>query len=101
MSHTQHQAQTAPPSPMPPPGVPGGMHTAPAAPPLYSTPAPPKDAPSPAEARAKDVLGKLAAVADKLDACRTRLAHLLGADDLAELNAAVTELQAMAEAPKA
>lgn len=111
-----------PPNSAPQPGqsaAPAGAATPAPAGRVYSTPVPPADAPDlaarrkqAAEAHHKALVERLAALSDKLgvelpgdpDALAAKAEQLapdLGADDLALLNAAVTELQAEAQAAKA
>lgn len=59
-----------------------------------STPA--STAPSPADDRASALQAAAVAAGDKLQAAVDKLAPTLGADDLSALNAALTELRAVA-----
>ena len=71
----------------------------PAPPSPYTTPpADPRDAPG--VRRSRETLDRLRGVCVRLEDMQHRVAHTLGADDLAALGAAIGELKAMAGEPE-
>jgi hypothetical protein len=78
---------------------PPAPHQPPAPPSPYTThPADPKDAP--AARRSRETVDKLRGLSARLEDLHFRVAHSLGADDLAALQSAVGELKAMAGEPE-
>lgn len=78
-------AQPAPPAhPAPPP-----------APPANQFSSPPAAPPEPAARRAEGAKVEYRNLFERLEALATRIGHTLGADDLAALNACVTEARGM------